>query len=77
MAPAVVDRGFEPTEARGSVAQAAIMECALGGTVPLGGIRRMREALPVGWTARSCGGLVAASGPSEALGGSAGVMKCR
>ena|SRR6516165_10835856 len=76
MAPAVVERGLERTEARGSVAQAAIMECAPGGAVPLGAIRRVRKVLPIGWAARSCGGLVATSGRSEALGASAGVMKC-
>jgi hypothetical protein len=77
MAPAIVKRGLERSEARGCVAQAAIMECAAGWRCAAAGTRRVREALPVGWAAKSSGGLVAASGPSEALGASAGVMKCR
>src|SRR5260370_23993062 len=47
------------------------LACAAAGT------RRVREALPVGWAAKFCGGLGAASDPSEALGASAGVMRCR
>jgi|HubBroStandDraft_4_1064222.scaffolds.fasta_scaffold08211_7 hypothetical protein len=61
----------------GFEAQAAIMEGAPGWLCAGGGIRRVRAPLLVGSAVRSCSGLVAASGPSKALGASAGVIKCR
>ena len=77
MAPVMVSRALERVEAGGSAARIAIMECAPGLALCRCWVRRVREALAVDCAARSSGGLVAASGPSEALGASAGVMKCR
>ena len=77
IAPALLSGAFELAGAGGSVAPAAMMECVPGCRCAGGGSRRVRDVLAVGWAAGSSGGLVAASGPSEALRGLAGVMKCR
>jgi hypothetical protein len=68
MAPVMVSRALERVEAGGSAARTAIMECAPGWRCAAAGARRVREALAVDCAARSSGGLVAASGPSKALG---------
>jgi hypothetical protein len=77
MAPVMMSRGFRAGRSARLLARAAIMECAPGWRCAAAGTRRVRDALPIGSAARSSGGLVAASGPSQALRVSAGVMKCR
>ena len=77
MAPAMVSGDGRAAWSAGFEAQAAIMEGAPGWLCAGGGTRRVRAPLLVGSAVRSCSGLVAASGPSKALGASAGVMKCR
>jgi|SRR6516162_55179 len=72
IAPALLSGAFELAGAGGSVAPAAMMECVPGCRCAGGGSRRVRDVLAVGWAAESSGGLVAASGPSEALRGLAG-----
>jgi hypothetical protein len=67
MAPAMVSGDRRAAWSAGFEAQAAIMEGAPGWLCAGGGTRRVREALLVGSAAGSFGGLVAASGPSEAL----------
>jgi hypothetical protein len=69
MAPAIVNQGLERTETRSCVAQARIMGCAPGWRRAATGTWRVCAALLVGWAAKCSGGLVAASSPSEALGG--------
>jgi hypothetical protein len=68
MAPVMVSWGSRAGEARGSAARTAMMECAPGWRCAAARTRRVREALRIGSVARSSGGLVAASGPSQALG---------
>jgi hypothetical protein len=77
MSPAVVSGGFRAGWSVAFEAQAAIMECAVGRRGAGIGAKGVREALPVGSAGKFSGGLVAASGPSEGLGTSAGVMTCR
>jgi hypothetical protein len=74
MAPAMVSRDRRAAWSAGFEAQAAIMESAPDWLCAGGGTRRVREALLVGSAARSSGGLVAASGPSKALGAAVGVL---
>src|SRR5260370_4899804 len=76
MAPVMASWGSRAGRSARICSAASDNETRAGLACAAAGTRRVREALPVGWAAKFCGGLGAASGPSEALGASAGVMRC-